>query len=100
MRTEEASDLGRPVGWSTTPGGRGTCAAAQAYLRRQTRYRSTRDVSRGDGPLYLLATGLVVTPQQKTGRGWRCLILNDASDGSILASDIDIETALAVADPA
>ncbi len=81
----------------TAPGASGACAAAQAFLRRQTRYRSTHDLP-GDGPLYLLATGLVVTPQSRTGEGWQCRVLNDASEWAVVASDIDLETALAVPD--
>jgi hypothetical protein len=82
---------------TTTPIGPGACAAAQAYLRRQTRYRSTHDLP-GDSPLYLLATGLVVTAQHRTGEGWRCRVLKDVSERSIVVSDIDVETALAVPD--
>jgi hypothetical protein len=82
---------------TTTPIGPGACAAAQAYLRRQTRYRSTHDLP-GDSPLYLLATGLVVTPQSRTDEGWQCRVLNDVSERSIVVSDIDVETGLAVRD--
>ncbi len=99
-----AVGVGADRDMATTPSGRGACAAAQAYLRRQTRYRSTHDLP-GDGspgPLYLLATGLVVNPQSRTTGGWRCQVLNEASEWSVVASDIDVETALAVpnlADP-
>src|SRR6266511_1810776 len=92
-----AVGVGADHDMAAMPSGHRGCAAAQAFLRRQTRYRSTHDLP-GDSPLYLLATGLVVTPQSRTGGGWRCRVLNDASECSIVASDIDVETALAVPD--
>ncbi len=95
-----AAGVGADRDIATTPSGHGGCPAAQAYLRRQTRYRSTHDLP-GDGspgPLYLLANGLVVTPQSRTGGGWRCRVPNDTSEWPVVASDIDVETALTAPD--
>ena len=83
-----------------TPMAHAACVAAQAYLSRQPRRRSTDDVRVGDGPLYLLASGLVVEPQPRTGAGWICRVLNDTLVWSAAVTGIDVETALAVSDPA
>jgi hypothetical protein len=83
-----------------TPSAYAACVAAQAYLSRQPRRRSTDDVRAGDGPLYLLASGLVVDAQSRTGAGWICRVLNGTQDWSVAVTDIDVETAFAVSDPA
>ena len=83
---------------TATPSGRAACLPPQAFLRRQTRYRSAHDVP-GGGLLYLLATGLVVAPRRRSGAGWRCRVLNDARAWSMVASATDVETAVPVPDP-
>ena len=95
-RTDAIAHLAHPA----TPSAHAACVAAQAYLSRQPRRRSTDDVRVGDGPLYLLASGLVVEPQARTGAGWTCRVLNDTQRWSAAVTDIDVETALAVSDPA
>jgi hypothetical protein len=83
-----------------TPSATAACVAAQAYLSHQTRRRSTDDVQAGDGPLYLLASGLVVDPQTRTGAGWTCRVLTGSQDWLVAVTDIDVQTAFAVCDPA
>jgi len=81
-----------------TPSATAACMAAQAYLSRQPRRRSTGAVRAGGGPLYLLASGLVVDPLSRTGAGWQCRVLTDTQEWSVAATDIDVETAFAVSD--
>jgi hypothetical protein len=71
---------------------------ARAFLRRLPKRRNAEAVE--GQHLYLLRTGLVVTPERRLNGSWRCIPVVDSTGQSVqnplIVSDIETETALAV----
>jgi hypothetical protein len=66
------------------------------FLTRQPRRRRSDDAV--GQPLYLTRPGLVVVPRARAAGGWQCLVLmSTAGPGpTVVASDVEVETALRV----
>jgi hypothetical protein len=70
---------------------------AMHFLTRQPRRRRADDAL--GQPLYLLRVGLAVVPVTRQGNSWECVVILSGRSGNVervVASDIEIETALAV----
>jgi hypothetical protein len=70
---------------------------AMHFLARQPRRRRADDAL--GAPLYLLRAGLAVVPVARRGNTWECVVIlagRSVHVERVVASDIEIETALAV----